>query len=113
MLIYKEKLPTDTIDIRCVELPYKSAEEARQAVLHVGLQYGEPCMWYDAITHDLPTNKYLILAVGTGHYWGKYHDEETLTNIQTIDFRLRLPERFLHICNACGKREILSSKSLA
>lgn len=80
MLIYKEKLPTDTIDIRCVELPYKSAEEARQAVLHVGLQYGEPCMWYDAITHDLPTNKYLILAVGTGHYWGKYHDEETLTN---------------------------------
>ncbi len=80
MLIYKEKLPTDTIDVRYVELPYDSADAARQAVLYVGLQYGEPCMWYDAIEHDLPTNKYLILAVGTGHYWGKYRDEDTLTS---------------------------------
>lgn len=33
-----------------------------------------------------------------------------IEHIQTIDFRLRLPERFWHICNSCGKREILSSK---
>lgn len=29
---------------------------------------------------------------------------------QTIDVRIHLPERYWHICNACGKREILSSK---
>lgn len=80
MLIYKEKLPTDTIELMYVDLPYDSVEAARQAVLYVALQYGEPCMWYDAIEHDLPTKKYLILAVGTGHYWGKYHDEDILTS---------------------------------
>ena len=33
-----------------------------------------------------------------------------LEHIQTIDFRMKLPERYWHICNGCGKRELLSSK---
>lgn len=79
MLIFKEKLPTDTMELQYVELPYDNVEAARQAVLHVDLQNGEPCMWYDAIEYDLSTKKYLILAVGTGHYWGKRHDKDVLT----------------------------------
>ena len=49
-------------------------EGAKEAVLHVDFQYGEPCMWYDAIAPDLLTYKYLIVAVETGHF----HDEEVL-----------------------------------
>lgn len=79
MLIFKEKLPTDTVRIKYVEMPYENAEEARKSVLHIDMQYGEPCMWYDAKEYDLPTKKYLILAIGTGHYWGKYHEKDTLT----------------------------------
>lgn len=79
MVIFKEKLQTDTLDLKYIEMPYDSVEEARKAILHVDLQYGEPCMWYDAVEYDLPMKKYLILAVGTGHYWGKYHDEDILT----------------------------------
>ena len=37
-------------------------------------------MWYDAIAYNLPTKKYLVVAVGTGHYWGKCNDEDTLTS---------------------------------
>ena len=33
-----------------------------------------------------------------------------LEHIQTIDFRMKLPERYWHICNGCGKREFLSGK---
>ncbi len=33
-----------------------------------------------------------------------------LKPIQTIDFKMRLPHRFLHVCSGCGKREILSSR---
>lgn len=80
MLVYKEKLPTDTIDIKYVELPYDNVEAARRSILHVDLQHGEPCMWYDAKEFDLPTKKYLILAVRTGDYWGEYHGEDTLTS---------------------------------
>lgn len=71
MLIFKEKLPIDTIDVRYVEMPYNTAEEARKAVLHVGFQHGEPCMWYDAIDYDCPCprRKYLLLAIGTGQNW--------------------------------------------
>ena len=74
MLIYKEKLPTSTLEILCVDLPYDNVEAARKSILHVDLQYDEPCMWYDAIGYDMPTKKYMIIAVGTGHYW-----EETFT----------------------------------
>ena len=32
------------------------------------------------------------------------------SKLQPILFEMKLPERFLHICTACGKREVLSSK---
>lgn len=33
-----------------------------------------------------------------------------IEHVQTIDFRMKMPERYWHICNGCGKRGILSSK---
>lgn len=79
MVIFKKILQTNTLELRDIEMPYANIEDARKSVLHLDLQYGEPCMWYDAIEYDLPTKKYLILAVGTGHYWGKCRDEDVLT----------------------------------
>lgn len=35
---------------------------------------------------------------------------ELLKHIQTIDYRMKLPEKYWHICSGCGKRKILSSK---
>ena len=29
---------------------------------------------------------------------------------QIIDFKMRLPRRFLHVCSGCGKREVLTSR---
>lgn len=83
MLIFKENLPAYRIGhekyAKYVEMPYGDVEDARQAVLHVDLQNGEPCMWYDAAEYDLPMKKYLIVAVRTGDYLGKYHGEDILT----------------------------------
>lgn len=33
-----------------------------------------------------------------------------IEHVQTIDFKMKMPERYWHVCNGCGKREILSSK---
>lgn len=33
-----------------------------------------------------------------------------LKPIQTIEFKMSPPHRFLHVCDGCGKREILSSR---
>ena len=48
MLIYKEQLPEDTMDIQLLELPFSTVEAARKAVLKIDMQYGTPCMWYQA-----------------------------------------------------------------
>ena len=69
MLIYKEELPIDTMDLKTISLPYKTAEDARRAILHLDIQYGYPCMWYQEDTSQ-PKKEYLILAIGTGHDWG-------------------------------------------
>ena len=66
MLIYKEKLPNDTLNIRRISLPYNTAEEARKGVLHLDVQSGVPCLWYQADT-GMETKEYLAIAVGTGH----------------------------------------------
>ena len=74
MLIYKEHLPKDTLDVRKVRLPFRSAEDARKAVLDIQLQHGSPCMWYQA-DYDSEcfdsdeTKEYLLMAIGTGHHW--------------------------------------------
>lgn len=35
---------------------------------------------------------------------------ELLEKIQAIDFKMKVPERFWHVCCSCGKKQILSSK---
>ena len=74
MLIYKEHLPKDTLDVRKVRLPFRSAEDARKAVLNIQLQHGSPCMWYqadyDSECYDNDEfREYLLMAIGTGHHW--------------------------------------------
>lgn len=64
MLIFKEALPTDTY-AQIVRLPYPDAKAARSAILHLDMQHGYPCMWYNADSLAEKRN-YLIIAVGTG-----------------------------------------------
>ena len=77
MLIHKQVLPMDTLDIRKVELPFRSAIEAAQHVLKVEKQGPAGCMWYQADLNgqDEDINReFVIIAIGTGHDW-----PETLT----------------------------------
>lgn len=73
MLIFKESLPVDTLDIRRITLPFRSQKEAKRAILHLDLQYNEPCMWFQADVNgeeEIEKDFYLI-AIGTGHPWGE------------------------------------------
>jgi hypothetical protein len=69
MLIYKRRLPVDTMDVGYIYLPAAEINEARNCILKTELQYGEPYVWYDVVSEDIPLTKYLIIAVGTGHHW--------------------------------------------
>ena len=71
MLIYKEELPVDTLDVREVCLPFSSAEKA---VLKIDMQYNRPCMWYQTDYEKISFEeekgkKFMIIAIGTGHDW--------------------------------------------
>ena len=68
MKIYKQKLPLNSGVVH-IELPYDTAEEARQAVRHVGLQFEEPCVWYEH-QDNKDMKKFVLIAVGTGHEMG-------------------------------------------
>lgn len=50
-----------------------------------------------------------IFEIATQSGINKYRFK-LIEHIQTIDFRMKTPERYWHICNGCGKREVLSSK---
>ena len=68
MLILKEHLPEDTLDFKPIMMPYENVEDAVNSVLHVDLQYGLPCMWYDAGEYDKldsQKNKKKVNPVGT------------------------------------------------
>lgn len=70
MLIFKESLPMNT-DVGIIELPYKTAEEARKSILHLETQYGKACMWYDVYDYtERENNEFVLVTIGTGHDWG-------------------------------------------
>lgn len=50
-----------------------------------------------------------IFEIATQEGANKYRFK-LIEHVQTIDFRMKMPDRYWHICNGCGKREILSSK---
>ena len=75
MLICKEPFPVDTMDIRLIRLPYTDIRDARDAILHLEMQYGEPCMWYQADSGE-EDREYLLIAIGTGHDWEDSLDRE-------------------------------------
>ena len=80
MLIFKQKLPMDTLIPIKVTLPFSSVEIARKSIMKLDLQYECPVMWYQADYETVelggsdsaePVSKdYIIAAIGTGHDWG-------------------------------------------
>ncbi|MBR1525214.1 MAG: hypothetical protein IJ640_00950 [Prevotella sp.] len=56
--IYKQELPIE--DVQEVEI-FKGA-----TILHIGVQRGRPCMWYECDT-DAPRTTMTIMCYGTGH----------------------------------------------
>lgn len=55
------------------------------------------------------------LDYGESHYYidgSVYRNGKLLLlkPIQTIEFKMSPPHRFLHVCDGCGRREILSSR---
>ena len=80
MLIFKQKLPMDTLIPIKVTLPFSSAAIARKSIMKLDLQYECPVMWYQAdyemielggSNPDEPVSKdYIIVVIGTGHEWG-------------------------------------------
>ncbi len=80
MLIFKQKLPMDTLLPIKVTLPFSSAAIARKSIMKLDLQYECPVMWYQADYETVelggsdsaePVSKeYIIAAIGTGHDWG-------------------------------------------
>ena len=71
MLIWKAELPVDTLDIRPINLPFSTTEEAIKHILKADIQYGEPVMWFQADTDESgkvkPKKEFVIQAIGTGH----------------------------------------------
>lgn len=68
MLIFKEQLPVNTADIVSIKLLYPNIEEAKSHILHMDMQYGTPCIWYQADGNiESPLNEFNIIAIGTGH----------------------------------------------
>lgn len=80
MLIFKQKLPMDTIMPIKVALPFSSSAIAKKSILKLDLQYDYPVMWYQADYETVelggsdsaePVSKdYIIASIGTGHDWG-------------------------------------------
>lgn len=64
MLIFKEALLNET-GLMSMYLPFNNAEEAKKNILKIGLQFGEPYMWYQAL--DKPKKEFLLICMGTGH----------------------------------------------
>jgi hypothetical protein len=79
MLIYKKELPVNTEEVGYIYLPAAEVKEAVDCILKTELQHGEPYVWYDVVSEDAALTKYLIIAVGTGHFWG-----DTLSRDQYI-----------------------------
>lgn len=71
MLIYKNPLPIDTMDIMKGKLPFNTAKEAAEHVLTVDKQHECPCMWYQADLNNDVSKEFNIIAIGTGHDWAK------------------------------------------
>lgn len=83
MLIYKEELMNNT-GFQEIKLPYDDAEEARANILHIGMQYDAPHMWFDALRDEL--KEFLIVCIGTGHDWGdKLRREEYIGSMVVAD----------------------------
>ena len=73
MLIYKEELLNHT-GIKELKLPYENVAEAKENIVKIGLQYGEPRMWFNVL--DKPEKSFLLVCIGTGHDHPELSKEE-------------------------------------
>ncbi len=82
MLIWKEELPSDTLDLMKVDLPFDNVETIKKHILKIDIQYGAPVMWFqadddtDGRVRDM--NTFIIQGIGTGH---DYTDESSRKEI--------------------------------
>ncbi len=71
MLIWKEELPSDTLDLIKIDLPFDSVETIKKHILKVDTQYGTPVMWFQADDDNdgqvRNMNTFVIQGIGTGH----------------------------------------------
>ncbi len=71
MLIWKEELPSDTLDLMKVDLPFDSVETIKEHILKIDTQYGVPVMWFQADDDTdgqvRTMNTFVIQGIGTGH----------------------------------------------
>lgn len=64
MIIFKQALLSET-GIAVLELPFQTANEARDNILKIALQNGSPYIWYNAL--DKPHKSFILVCIGTGH----------------------------------------------
>ncbi len=71
MLIWKEFLPEDTLDLAKVDLPFTDAADAQKHILKIDTQGRRPVMWFQAdddTNGEVKENKtFVIQGIGTGH----------------------------------------------
>ena len=134
MLIFKQKLPMDTIMPIKVALPFSSSAIAKKSILKLDLQYDYPVMWYQADYETVelggsdsaePVSKeYIIAAIGTGHDWGDTLTQDhyigtvmicggsiykTISHPKSISYRLRkiaFEPWFQDVIMVCGKQSV-------
>ena len=79
MLVYKEQL-LDCTGVLPIELPYENVKEAKENILHLEVQFDNPCMWFNVLEKD--KKEFLIVSIGTGHNWGDtLHRDEYLGSL--------------------------------
>ena len=73
MLIYKASLLNHT-GIKPIRLPFLNVAEAKENIVKIGLQYGEPHMWYSVL--DRPQKEFFLMCIGTGHDYPELSREQ-------------------------------------
>ena len=71
MLIWKELLPEDTLDLTKIDLPFADTADAQRHVLKIDTQGRRPVMWFQADDDSngevKETRRFVIQGIGTGH----------------------------------------------
>lgn len=73
MLIFKEQLPA-CVGRQTVKLPFANLKQAKENIMHLGVQYGRPCIWFNVVEKEW--KEFIIFAIGTGHDFKEHLTKE-------------------------------------